>query len=273
MKSIKFNVSIFLMLGPILILSNCASKQNIVYKGEKTINYVDLKHQISQQKFDDAILVIKSSKVSIDDKSGLTNLKANFIIYKDSAILVSVSNMLGIEIIKALVLVDSVKIIDRINKTYFEGGINELEKNYSMALNFLQLRNGLTGDYEAVLNNYSLINNVSVLSSKKGLFNLVFNDTTDVQKRSELILELDAYSYFTKRATYLLDDKKQEMEFLYYDFIKGDGYNFPGFIEFEFKNNKSEVKLAIQNKNIRKESFKVVKLEIPSGYQRKKVGN
>lgn len=72
------------------------------------------------------------------------------------------------------------------------------------------------------------------------------------------------------KSTILIENKKQEYEAEYNDYIIMKGYLFPGFIDITYKQYKTILKIAIQNKNIRVEKSTLIKLEVPSNYERKR---
>lgn len=65
-------------------------------------------------------------------------------IRKDSAIYVSVAPLLGIELVRALVTPDSIKVINRLESTYYTGNINSLNKLFNADVDFYMLQALLT---------------------------------------------------------------------------------------------------------------------------------
>lgn len=85
-------------------------------------------------------------KSKVDFKSPIfsQSFPANIHVKKDSAIWISVA--VGIEIGRALITTDSVKVLDRINRKYYELGIAELSNQFDFELDFQLLQSLVLGD-------------------------------------------------------------------------------------------------------------------------------
>lgn len=88
------------------------------------------------------------AKVSVDsDINNQTNsFSANLRIKKDSAIWISISPALGIEVARALITPDSLKFINRINGTYFKGDYKYLNELLQIEVNFKMIQAILLGN-------------------------------------------------------------------------------------------------------------------------------
>ena len=88
------------------------------------------------------------AKVSVNsDINNQTNaFSANLRIKKDSAIWISISPALGIEVARALITPDSLKFINRINGTYFKGDFKYLNELLQIEVNFKMIQAILLGN-------------------------------------------------------------------------------------------------------------------------------
>jgi hypothetical protein len=88
------------------------------------------------------------AKVLVDsDINNQTNsFSANLRIKKDSAIWISISPALGIEVARALITPDSLKFINRINGTYFKGDYKYLNELLQIEVNFKMIQAILLGN-------------------------------------------------------------------------------------------------------------------------------
>ena len=88
------------------------------------------------------------AKVSVNsDINNQTNsFSANLRIKKDSAIWISISPALGIEVARALITPDSLKFINRINGTYFKGDYKYLNELLQIEVNFKMIQAILLGN-------------------------------------------------------------------------------------------------------------------------------
>jgi hypothetical protein len=88
------------------------------------------------------------AKVSVNsDINNQTNaFSANLRIKKDSAIWISISPALGIEVARALITPDSLKFINRINGTFFKGDYRYLNELLQIEVNFKMIQAILLGN-------------------------------------------------------------------------------------------------------------------------------
>jgi hypothetical protein len=111
----------------------------------------------SSDSSDSLIAVVKSSdlvsrwfsaRVNVEstvDKE-TRSFNANLRICKDSAIWMSISPGLGIEVARVLIDQDSVRFINRLNSTYFKGGFDYLNKLLQVDVNFKMIQAVLLGN-------------------------------------------------------------------------------------------------------------------------------
>jgi len=108
-------------------------------------------------KADSLIAVVKASDISSRWFSARVNVdaviekenrsfNANLRICKDSAIWMSISPALGIEVARALIDKDSVRFINRLNSTYFKGGFSYLNKMLQVDVNYKMIEAVLLGN-------------------------------------------------------------------------------------------------------------------------------
>ena len=90
-----------------------------------------------------------SGKVGVDykgtDGKG-HDVNANLRMYKDSAIWVSVNAILGIEALRVLITKDSVKVVNKLEKTYAARGISFLQEATSLPLDLHILQDLIIGN-------------------------------------------------------------------------------------------------------------------------------
>lgn len=90
-----------------------------------------------------------SSKVKIDyhGSDGKNyDVNANIRMQRDSAIWISINAVLGIEAMRALITRDSVKLIDKLNKTYTAHRIDYLQTTTALPLNLAALQDLIIGN-------------------------------------------------------------------------------------------------------------------------------
>lgn len=127
-----------------------------------------------------------SAKVNVDYTGGdgkKYNVNANLRMYKDSAIWVNVNALLGIDVMRLLITKDSVKLIDRLNKTYTTRSVDYLQEVTSLPLNLQNLQDLIIGNpvfLDSNIASYSISNNQIIMLSLGQLFkNLLTLDQND----------------------------------------------------------------------------------------------
>jgi hypothetical protein len=127
-----------------------------------------------------------SAKVNVDYTGGdgkKYNVNANIRMLKDSAIWVSVNAILGIEAMRLFITKDSVKLLDKLNKTFTNRSVDYLREVTSLPLNLYTLQDLIIGNpvfLDPNVVSYSISNNQIALLSLGDLFkNLITVDAND----------------------------------------------------------------------------------------------
>jgi len=134
---------------------------------QATLNRIDSNH-IDFQTF--------SAKVKVDYTSSdgkNYDVNANIRMYKDSAIWVAVNALLGIDAMRLYITKDSVKLIDKINKTYTARSVDYLQEVTSLPLDLNVLQNLIIGNpifLDSNIVSYSVNNNQIAMLSLGELF-------------------------------------------------------------------------------------------------------
>jgi hypothetical protein len=142
------------LISLLVLASSCRAKKtikkdpvnastNIVETGISSPDSLSRAMQIA-----DAPIQWFGAKVSVNsDINNQTNsFSANLRIKKDSAIWISISPALGIEVARALITPDSLKFINRINGTYFKGDYKYLNELLQIEVNFKMIQAILIGN-------------------------------------------------------------------------------------------------------------------------------
>jgi hypothetical protein len=111
------------------------------------------------------------------------NVNANIRMYKDSAIWVSVIAILGLEAMRLYITEDSVKLLDKLNKTYTARSVDYLQEATSLPLNLKNLQDLVIGNpvfLDPNIVSYSISNNqIAMLSLGEFFKNLLTLDLND----------------------------------------------------------------------------------------------
>jgi len=134
-----------LLLTIVVFMVSCRSERGLIKAPVKEVEpeYLTSKLEKHQLKFDSfkAKFSIRYTKGS--DKS---NFKGNIRVKKDSMIWVSIAPVLGIEMARIIITPDSVKFIDRHNKSYFKADYDYVNRYLNSAMGFEMLQAFLIGN-------------------------------------------------------------------------------------------------------------------------------
>lgn len=144
MSSIKWPGNIAALFLFCLIVVSCSPARKAIREPLKQEGPEFLYTQLQGNKLTFNTL---STRASLDINSSKTDmsLKAQIRIKKDSAIWISFSPLLGIEVVRLLLTPDSVKFLDRINKSYFCGTYTFFHDYYRVGFDYDMIESILLG--------------------------------------------------------------------------------------------------------------------------------
>jgi len=194
-----------------------------------------------------------SAKVNVD-YSGSDGKKydvnANIRMYKDSVIWIAVNALLGIDAMRLFVTKDSLKLLDKLNKTYTARSVDYLREVTSLPLNLYNLQDLIIGNpvfldsnivsYSANNNQIALLclgnlfkNLITLNESDKTLIHSKLDDTDPARNRTADLTYGDYESkkgmpFSTKRRIVVTEKNRLDikLEFKQYDFNQEVSFPF-----------------------------------------------
>lgn len=200
----------------------------------------------------------------VDGKSTAFNVSVRA--KKDSALWMSISPALGIEVARLLATQDSVKFIDRLNSKYFKGDYNYISQLLHTELDFdmlqsLLLGNSVSFDHEEEKLKSMIDNKRYLLSTiRKRKLRKVLNENSDLRGKKELIqsIWLEPESYKISRI-YIEDfNTNRTFDANYSDFKSVDSLSVPFKLVFDIK--------AEKNLNIKIDYSKITRTAPPQTF-------
>ena len=136
-----FLTSVFL-----LFLFSCKAPKEVVKEKVKLahLSTKELLEKLEVNEFKFETLSTKADITFIDEKE--TSFKANLRIRKDSAIWMSITPALGIEMARVLITKDSLMFMDRIHNKYFVGDFAFINKKFDVDMDYNMLEALLVGN-------------------------------------------------------------------------------------------------------------------------------
>lgn len=136
--------SVLLFLLSIFLIS-CGGGKKVVRQPIEGNNTVFILNQVKQSELDFETFSAKAGITITEDKK-ITSFKVNLRIKSDSAIWISITPLFGIEMARVLITEDSVKVIDRMDKKYFLGDFDYINKKFNLDLEYSVLQSLLLGN-------------------------------------------------------------------------------------------------------------------------------
>ncbi len=150
---------LFLVAG-IFVIASCRPTQKIVdtphpvkLKGSNVIETFD---SLLAHEFNFEWLTAKAEVEFTDRDNAPETFDVNIRVRKDSAIWISVTPLLGIEAVRVLITPDSMKILNRLRKTYTARNFSFLDDMLKSKINFEIMQAVLVGNYFPYLKNEKL---------------------------------------------------------------------------------------------------------------------
>jgi hypothetical protein len=136
-----FAIGIFLFSCKVQEKKNVKIRVRVKHRSSKF-----LVQKLKKNEFQFNTISAKAKTAIIDSSGKKTSFKTNIRIKKDSAIWLSITPMLGIEMARILITQDSVKFLNRASKEYFLGDFGYLNKLFGTELDYQMMEALLIGN-------------------------------------------------------------------------------------------------------------------------------
>ncbi len=190
----NYTNSWFILLVVLLLtFSSCNKKFLDVFDRETTLVVDDVEFEYLSSK----------AKIDYVSKNNSVSATANIRIQKDSVIWISLSPGLGIEAARVLVTIDSLVLIDKINKVYFNYNYDTLSKKLDFHLNYALIESVIVGNLIYPYEREKLIKSPKTYAYGQQQGNFVFENFIGVvSKKLERIAVMDTLSKNTVSVEY-----------------------------------------------------------------------
>jgi len=259
----------------VFYISSCKTSQKATVKRTlRKHGFAYLKQKMDSSKADFSYMTAKMN-LTYDNGKSRTNLKAQLRIKKDSIIWISFSPAMGIEVARIALTCDSVKFINRLNKTYFVGDYSILDSLINSSVNYLILQSMILGTdvpYYEIYNykvrdadDYYLLVMEKKRKSKKDLISKADGDNPNILVEK---FWLDPTTFRTRKLEmHELDKKEKKLTVYYDDYRLIDGKWFPFELRIKIKSEKT-INIHVSYTKVRFENRLSFPFKISSKYQK-----
>ncbi len=235
-----------ILLGIFLFSCKVTEKENVKVK-------IKIKHrssrflvkQLKQNEFEFNTISAKAA-VSFDDGKKKTSFKTHLRIKKDSAIWMSITPLLGIEMARVLITKDTVKFLNRANKEYFIGDFDYLNKLFGADLDYQMLEALLIGnslDFEENNKVHSRVDRKKDLyflsTEKKRKVKKELKKDKDKIKKEAQVLWLDPVTFKINQLLLSSPETDRSLMGSYSDYREIDTQLIPYMLHFNLKSKTS----------------------------------
>lgn len=219
----------------LLLLSSCHPTKKIVDTPHpvklKGNNVIELFDSLTAHQFDFEWLTAKAEVEFTDRENNPETFDVNIRVRKDSVIWISVTPLLGIEAVRVLITPDSMKIMNRLRKTYTARGFDFLNDMLKARINFEIMQAVLVGNYFPYLKNEKL-KSVYDDSTFVILSTLNKRQTKRIMEEKDptkpIIQDFWIDDYYRINRSKITDDRLNRiLEAAYNDFFEVDQKRFP----------------------------------------------
>ncbi len=240
-----YKIILLFAVGIILFNTSCKSKKHVLKTSIKEHGFSFLYSKMIENQINFDYLNAKFTIVYKQGKNS-TNLRGQLRIKNDSLIWLSVTPALGIEAARVMLSDDSVKFINRLNKTYFVGEYNLMDSLLNTTIDYSLLQSMLVGND---LTQYD----VKKFKSKvdNGLYKMTIRERKKIKKfikNGEIDTKVLVQQIWLYPDTYRIArinvkeqgiEENNKLEVYYSDYVNVDGELFPSHILIDITSNKS----------------------------------
>lgn len=255
-----------------IVFSECNPQRKIIKEPIKDKKADYLFGQLKKNEFKFEWLSIKFSATVKIHKSE-NSFNGNIRIRKDSIIWISITPALGIEAARAVITADSVKLLNRLETTYFAGDFKYINTLLKTDLDFDMLQSLLVG------NDFSFYENNVFKASVDGMqykLNTVgrgklkkyikTSDDTISLLTQDIWLDPETYKITKVQLKELKENRKLEAE--YSDFNMIDSLMYPFKLHYNATSEKEKVEINIENSKVTATGPLEFPFNVSSKYQR-----
>ncbi len=265
--------NIILLTGLMLVFFLACNPQKKIIKEPIKVKGADyLIQQLKKNEFKFNKLNIKFSVTATIDRQE-NSFGGNIRIRKDSAIWLSISPALGIEALRILITTDSIKLLNRIETTYFASDFKLINGMLKTDLDFDMLQSILMGiDFSTYRNDVfkaSVDGDQYLLSTVgRGKLKKLLKSKDDSLRvlMQDIWLDPTTFKITKIRIKELKENRKLEAS--YSDFQKEDSTLFPRKIDISITDDKKKMDISVENSRVSESGTLEFPFNVSSKYKK-----
>ncbi len=261
-KTTRLLTFVFSLLSLAFFVSSCSTEKNLGKSNLKSLSANQLIREIEDNRFEYENL---EAKIGVNLKGNdYLGLKGQLRMQKDSVVWISLSLKFGIEVGRVMITPDSIKYINRSNKTYLVESIDTFKEKFPIDLSIQNIQDLLIGNDNNLRNSgksrvfvendkynleimereNNLVKNVTVNPETFKIHELglkdIENEPSDIKIKYDAFQNIDgrllpSKIVFEGNKTTILQNHNINVEINYSDIRKGEKLDFPFNISSKFE--------------------------------------
>ncbi len=215
-----------------------------------------------------------SSKINLNLSSGKKSIssKSSIKIQKDKAIQLSIQPLFGVEMLRLHIDLDTLVILDRMNKRYVKESIADIKDEYPVGFDYSTLQSLLTNQFFVSGNNSVSYTDYNRFSSNQISDKYYLLASTDKKSGIEYSFAIDGNDHIA--STQLREPKKNyELEWTYDEFIKSNHNAFPHKMNIIIATPKRKANVGMEFSGITINENLDLGMSIPKSYSRTSISD
>jgi hypothetical protein len=254
----------------LLLAVSCKTQRSIIKEPLKSEGEKFLIDKMADAEFKYTYFNARCNVTLIDDKKNSTELRGQLRIQKDSIIWISLSPALGIEAARLMVTNDSIRFINRIDKTFFEGDISLVNNYFLTTIDFDILQALITGNDIEGYEDGNFRASIDAMQYRLTATNRVKQKKYLKQKDTPNVLVQNIWLNPNNFKIMSLNIKEfgeenKRLQAFYDDFETINGQMVPASINFELQGGK-KINLKIKYSRIELDILQTFPFKIPDNY-------
>ena len=237
----KNKISIYLMFA-LLIMTACKSTKSLPktnLEAPKAVGQLIDLVQREEPQFKTANISKMSLSFNVNQRE--VNVSATCKIKKDSAIYISIQPFMGIELFKAELTTDSIRVFDKMNHKYYVSNYGFFSRRFGVNVDFYSFQALLSARLFCVGKKEIQVDSCKLITSVDGKNKIEYNNQN--------MLQTTEVSPLNKIQQVVLKDKNSDYQLLtdYTDYVVTNGISFPQKISLRAtsKNSKASCDFSI----------------------------
>ncbi len=233
-KNMKKNI-LLILITILLAFTACKTTRTTIKPVVKSNNTViQLIEQIQKKQPTFTSANISKMSLALNMSNREVNVNATCKIQKDSAIHLSIQPFMGIELFKAELTPDSLRVFDKMNKQYYAVDYSFFQKRFGVDVDFYSLQSLLFGQFFCIGSKEIKTEACIATDLSNNRKNINFENQTMLQST-----EISA-DFIIQQVVLKSKNSNYELRTNYKDFILLNGINFPQQIAMTATNQKND---------------------------------